>query len=69
MIAIIDYGAGNLRSMVNAIGRLGYQAGTHMKEYQGKGLALVIGSTAQHFLSEYMAGFMPIDGGGLCCVC
>jgi glutamine amidotransferase len=25
MIAIIDYGAGNLRSVVNAIGRLGYQ--------------------------------------------
>lgn len=26
MIAIIDYGAGNLRSVVNAIGRLGYEA-------------------------------------------
>ncbi|MFC2007059.1 imidazole glycerol phosphate synthase subunit HisH [Chloroflexota bacterium] len=26
MIAIIDYGAGNLRSVVNAIGKLGYQA-------------------------------------------
>jgi glutamine amidotransferase len=26
MIAIIDYGAGNLRSVVNAISRLGYQA-------------------------------------------
>jgi glutamine amidotransferase len=26
MIAIIDYGAGNLRSVVNAINRLGYQA-------------------------------------------
>ena len=26
MIAIIDYGAGNLRSVVNAIGRLGYRA-------------------------------------------
>ena len=26
MIAIIDYGAGNLRSVVNAIDRLGYQA-------------------------------------------
>jgi len=26
MIAIVDYGAGNLRSVVNAIARLGYQA-------------------------------------------
>jgi glutamine amidotransferase len=26
MITIIDYGAGNLRSVVNAIGRLGYEA-------------------------------------------
>jgi len=26
MIAIIDYGAGNLRSVVNAVGRLGYEA-------------------------------------------
>ncbi len=26
MIVIIDYGAGNLRSVVNAIGRLGYEA-------------------------------------------
>ena len=26
MIAIIDYGAGNLRSVVNAISKLGYQA-------------------------------------------
>jgi len=26
MIAVIDYGAGNLRSVVNALGRLGYQA-------------------------------------------
>jgi glutamine amidotransferase len=26
MIVIIDYGAGNLRSVLNAIGRLGYQA-------------------------------------------
>ncbi len=25
MIAVIDYGAGNLRSVVNAISRLGYQ--------------------------------------------
>jgi glutamine amidotransferase len=26
MIAIIDYGAGNLRSVINAISHLGYQA-------------------------------------------
>ena len=26
MIAIIDYGAGNIRSVINAINRLGYQA-------------------------------------------
>ena len=26
MIAIIDYGAGNLRSVINAITRIGYQA-------------------------------------------
>ena len=26
MIAIIDYGAGNLRSVVNALSRLGYEA-------------------------------------------
>ena len=26
MIAIIDYGAGNLRSVINAITQLGYQA-------------------------------------------
>ena len=26
MIAIVDYGAGNLRSVVNAVGKLGYQA-------------------------------------------
>jgi glutamine amidotransferase len=26
MIAVIDYGAGNLRSVLNALGRLGYQA-------------------------------------------
>ena len=26
MIAVIDYGAGNLRSVINALGKLGYQA-------------------------------------------
>ena len=26
MIAVIDYGAGNLRSVINAITRIGYQA-------------------------------------------
>jgi glutamate synthase domain-containing protein 3 len=35
---------------------VGYRAGIHMKEYQGKQPALVIGGTAQDFLGEYMAG-------------
>jgi len=35
---------------------VGYRAGIHMKEYQGRGPALVIGGTAQDFLGEYMAG-------------
>lgn len=37
-------------------GSVGYRAGIHMKEYQDKKLALVIGGTAQDFLGEYMAG-------------
>ena len=35
---------------------VGYRAGIHMKEYQDKRPALVIGGTAQDFLGEYMAG-------------
>jgi len=35
---------------------VGYRAGIHMKEYQGKKPALVIGGTAQDFPGEYMAG-------------
>ena len=35
---------------------VGYRAGIHMKEYQGRKPALVIGGTAQDFLGEYMAG-------------
>jgi glutamate synthase domain-containing protein 3 len=35
---------------------VGYRAGVHMKEYEGKRPALVIGGTAQDFLGEYMAG-------------
>ena len=35
---------------------VGYRAGIHMKEYQGKKPILVIGGTAQDFLGEYMAG-------------
>ena len=35
---------------------VGYRAGIHMKEYEGKRPALVIGGTAQDFLGEYMAG-------------
>lgn len=39
---------------------VGYRAGIHMKEYEGKGPALVIGGTAQDFLGEYMAGGIVI---------
>lgn len=35
---------------------VGYRAGIHMKEYQGKKPMVVIGGTAQDFLGEYMAG-------------
>jgi glutamate synthase domain-containing protein 3 len=35
---------------------VGYRAGIHMKEYQDKNPAVVIGGTAQDFLGEYMAG-------------
>jgi glutamate synthase domain-containing protein 3 len=35
---------------------VGYRAGIHMKEYQDKKPALIIGGTAQDFLGEYMAG-------------
>ncbi len=35
---------------------VGYRAGIHMKEYQDRKPALVIGGTAQDFLGEYMAG-------------
>ncbi len=39
---------------------VGYRAGIHMKEYQGKKPVLVIGGTAQDFLGEYMAGGIMI---------
>ena len=35
---------------------VGYRAGIHMKEYEDKKPALIIGGTAQDFLGEYMAG-------------
>ena len=35
---------------------VGYRAGIHMKEYQGKRPMVVIGDTAQDFLGEYMGG-------------
>ncbi|MFC1925387.1 hypothetical protein ACFLW2_01660 [Chloroflexota bacterium] len=35
---------------------VGYRAAIHMKEYEGKKPALVIGGTAQDFVGEYMAG-------------
>ncbi|MBA7583278.1 hypothetical protein ES708_25219 [subsurface metagenome] len=39
---------------------VGYRAGIHMKEYQGRKPALVIGGTAQDFAGEYMAGGVMI---------
>ncbi|MHB1133845.1 MAG: GltB/FmdC/FwdC-like GXGXG domain-containing protein [Chloroflexota bacterium] len=35
---------------------VGYRVGIHMKEYEGKAPAIVVGGTAQPFLGEYMAG-------------
>jgi glutamate synthase domain-containing protein 3 len=35
---------------------VGYRVGIHMKAYQHKQPAIIIGGTAQHFLGEYMAG-------------
>ena len=35
---------------------VGYRAGIHMKEYQGRRPIIIIGGTAQHFLGEYMGG-------------
>jgi glutamate synthase domain-containing protein 3 len=60
---IIIYGhAGDITGLSARGGKIfvredvGYRAGIHMKEYQGKKPALVIGGTAQDFLGEYMAG-------------
>jgi len=39
---------------------VGYRAGIHMKEYEDKKPALVIGGTAQDFFGEYMAGGVVI---------
>lgn len=39
---------------------VGYRAGIHMKEYQGRKPVLVIGGTAQDFAGEYMAGGIMI---------
>ena len=35
---------------------VGYRVGIHMKEYEGKAPAIIVGGTAQPFLGEYMAG-------------
>jgi glutamate synthase domain-containing protein 3 len=54
--------AGDILGMSMRGGRIyvrdyvGYRIGIHMKEYQQKVPALVIGGTAQDFLGEYMAG-------------
>ncbi len=37
-------------------GNVGYRVGIHMKQYEDKIPALVIGGTAQDFLGEYMSG-------------
>lgn len=39
---------------------VGYRAGIHMKEYEERKPALVIGGTAQDFAGEYMAGGVMI---------
>jgi glutamate synthase domain-containing protein 3 len=38
------------------LGSVGYRVGIHMKEFQDKKPAIVIGSKAGNFLGEYMAG-------------
>lgn len=60
---IIIYGhAGDILGLSARGGKIfvkddvGYRAGIHMKEYQGKKPVVVIGGTAQDFLGEYMAG-------------
>ena len=42
MIAIIDYGAGNLRSVVNAVGRLGYESKVVNRPDEVTGAGVVI---------------------------
>ncbi len=37
-------------------GNVGYRVGIHMKEYQSRVPAIVVGGTARDFLGEYMAG-------------
>lgn len=49
-------------------GGAGYRAGVHMKEYQGKRPAMVIGGRAGSFLGEYQAGgtlvVLGLEGSG-----
>lgn len=47
-------------------GDIGYRAGIHMKEYQDKKPALVIGGSAGSFLGEYQAGGVIIVLGEGC---
>ncbi|MDP2744625.1 MAG: hypothetical protein Q8P00_06140 [Dehalococcoidia bacterium] len=60
---IVVYGhAGDITGLSARDGKIfvrdyvGYRAAIHMKEYQERKPALVIGGTAQDFLGEYMAG-------------
>ena len=69
MIAIVDYDSGNLHSVVNTIGRLGYQASIHIKEYRGKGAGARYPEHRSALLREYMTSSTPTDGGGQCCGC
>jgi glutamate synthase domain-containing protein 3 len=59
---VVEGRAGDITGLAARGGKIfirddvGYRAGIHMKQYDGKRPLLVIGGTAQDFLGEYMAG-------------
>jgi glutamate synthase domain-containing protein 3 len=59
---VVEGRAGDITGLAARGGKIfirddvGYRAGIHMKQYNGKRPALVIGGTTQDFLGEYMAG-------------
>jgi glutamate synthase domain-containing protein 3 len=59
---VVEGRAGDITGLAARGGKIfirddvGYRAGIHMKQYDGKRPALVIGGAAQDFLGEYMAG-------------